>query len=87
MISSLREHYTDANSRDVTHALGDAHGPPEALQPLPAAAFLEVELRELVSELRAVIADLRAENRRLREELGQRDADVVSLDAERGKRR
>ncbi len=57
---------------ELPPALGDTEGRSDVVQPHPAAASLDVDLRALVSELRAVIADLRAENRRLREELRQR---------------
>jgi hypothetical protein len=40
---------------------------------------LETELRELVTDLRAMIADLRADNRRLREQLGERAAEVTNI--------
>jgi hypothetical protein len=68
-------------------SFADVPGPSPDVQPHHAAASLEYELRELVSELRAVVADLRADNRRLRERLGERDAEVVDLDAARGRRR
>ena len=65
--------------REVTAAPGDAGRPSEPSQPLPAAASLETELRELVTDLRAMIADLRADNRRLREQLGERGAEVTDI--------
>jgi hypothetical protein len=75
---------TDEDSREVTSALDDAGQPSEALQPPRAAASFDgSELRELVADLRAMIADLRADNRRLREQLGERVADVIALDAKR----
>ena len=74
---------TSEDYRDVTSAPGDDGRPSDAPQPLPAAASLETELRELVSELRAVVSDLRSDNRRLREQLGERTAVVTDIFAGR----
>ena len=71
---------------DIAGTLEDARGPSRHVQPHGAAASVDDELRALVSELRAVVADLRAENRRLRQELGERSAEVVHLAARKKQR-
>jgi len=72
-------HVNPASSTSTRAAASDAAN-------AAATSSFEGELRELVVELRAVIADLRADNRRLREQLGEKAAPVVAIAAKRGRR-